>query len=235
MAQKYYWLKLQNDFFKRHDIRIIEEMPNGKDYILFYLKLLVESVTHNGSLRFSETIPYNEEMLATITNTNVDIVRSAVKIFSELDLMERFDDGTLYLQEVEKMTGCETEWAKKKQEYRLKKQDNKNEMQGHLEDNVRQEIEKEIELDIELDIEKDKIIVSDKPTRSPKFVIPLLEEVTEYCNKRKNDVDAEKFIAFYNSKNWYVGKNKMVDWKSAVITWEKRNNENQEKKVKQLD
>ena len=37
--QKYYWLKLKRDFFKRHDIRIIEEMPNGKDYILFYLKL----------------------------------------------------------------------------------------------------------------------------------------------------------------------------------------------------
>ena len=33
MADKrYYWLKLKRDFFKRHDIRIIEDMPNGKDY-----------------------------------------------------------------------------------------------------------------------------------------------------------------------------------------------------------
>ena len=40
---KYYWLKLHKDFFKRHDVSIIEDMPNGKDYILFYLKLLVET------------------------------------------------------------------------------------------------------------------------------------------------------------------------------------------------
>jgi hypothetical protein len=45
MAEKrYYWLKLKRDFFKRHDIKIIEAMPNGKDYVLFYLKLLVVGI-----------------------------------------------------------------------------------------------------------------------------------------------------------------------------------------------
>ena len=70
MDNKYYWLKLKRDFFKRHDIRIIEEMPNGKDYLLFYLKLLCESVDHEGNLRFSEQVPYNVEMLSIVTNTN---------------------------------------------------------------------------------------------------------------------------------------------------------------------
>lgn len=102
---KFYWLKLKRDFFKRHDIRIIESMPNGKDYILFYLKLLCESVDHEGNLRFSESIPYSESMLATITDTNVDIVRSAVKVFAELGMMEIMDDGTYYMTEVSKMIG----------------------------------------------------------------------------------------------------------------------------------
>ena len=118
MAKKYYWLKLKKDFFKRHDIRIIEAMPNGKDYVLFYLKLLVESISHDGKLRFSETIPYNDDMLSTITNTNVDIIRTAVKIFTELGFMELFDDGTIYLRETNLMLGNETEWAKKKRDYR---------------------------------------------------------------------------------------------------------------------
>lgn len=119
MAEKdkrYYWLKLKRDFFKRHDIQIIENMPNGKDYILFYLKLLCESVDHDGNLRFSEEIPYNEEMLATITNTNIDIVRSAVKIFTQLHMMEVMDDGTFFMREVSKMLGTETYWAQKKRE-----------------------------------------------------------------------------------------------------------------------
>ena len=118
--KKFYWLKLKNDFFKRQDIRILEEMPNGKDYILFYLKMLLESVEHNGELRFNDTIPYNEQMLATITNTNVDIVRSAMKVFIGLNMLEILDDNTIYMAEVKKLTGCETEYAKKKREYRQK-------------------------------------------------------------------------------------------------------------------
>ena len=96
--KKYYWLKLKRDFFKRHDIRIIEEMPNGKEYLLFYLKLLVESIDHEGALRFSDTIPYNEQMLSIITNTNVDIVRSAMKLLESLQLVEIKDDQTIYME-----------------------------------------------------------------------------------------------------------------------------------------
>lgn len=105
--KRYYWLKLHKDFFKRHEIRIIESMPNGKDYILFYLKLLVESVTHEGNLRFSDAIPYNEEMLATITNTNVDVVKSAMQIFIELKMIEVLDDQTVYMTDVQNMIGSE--------------------------------------------------------------------------------------------------------------------------------
>lgn len=102
---RFYWLKMKRDFFKRHDIKIIEAMPNGKDYLLFYLKLLCESVDHDGNLRFSEQIPYNEEMLSVITNTNIDIVRSAIKVFMQLEMMEMMDDGTFYMNEVSKMIG----------------------------------------------------------------------------------------------------------------------------------
>lgn len=105
--RKYYWLKLKSDFFKRHDIRIIESMDNGKEYVLFYLKLLLESISHEGKLRFSDAIPYNEKMLSTITDTNVDIVRSALKVLKELSLIEILDDQTLYMSEINNMVGSE--------------------------------------------------------------------------------------------------------------------------------
>lgn len=108
-GNKFYWLKLKRDFFKRHDIRIIESMPNGKDYVLFYLKLLCESIDHEGRLRFSDAVPYSADMLAVITNTNVDVVKSAIKLFLELDMMECMDNGTFYMTEVERMTGSATD------------------------------------------------------------------------------------------------------------------------------
>lgn len=93
-------------------------MQNGKDYLLFYLKLLCESVDHDGNLRFSDQIPYSEDMLSTITNTNIDIVRNAINIFTSLGMMEILDDGTLFMSEVQRMMGSETYWAEKKREQR---------------------------------------------------------------------------------------------------------------------
>lgn len=118
--KKFYWLKLKKDFFKRHDIKIIEAMPNGKDYILFYLKLLCESLDHNGNLRFSDNIPYSEEMLSVITNTNIDVVRSAIKVFTELKMMEILDDQTIYMIEVNNMLGSESESAERVRKHREK-------------------------------------------------------------------------------------------------------------------
>ena len=141
--KKYYWLKLKRDFFKRHDIRIIEEMPNGKDYILFYLKLLLESIDHEGSLRFSDTIPYNEQMLSVITHTNVDIVKAAMKIFIELQMIEIFDDQTIFMNEVEKCIGSETIWAEKKRLQRTKK-DNVPELSSNCPTEKEKESEEEI-------------------------------------------------------------------------------------------
>ena len=116
--KRFYWLKLDRRFFKQHEIVVIEGLPNGKDYILFYLKLLCESVSHEGNLRFSEEIPYDEAMLASITNTNIDIVRAAVQIFTKLHMMEILDDGTYFMNKVQGMMGSETDWAKKKRDYR---------------------------------------------------------------------------------------------------------------------
>jgi len=63
----------------------------------------------------------------------------------------------------------------------------------------------------------------------PRFVPPSVEEVQEYCKERGNSVNPETFIDFYASKGWYVGKNKMKDWKACVRTWE-QNSRNQQGK-----
>ena len=59
-------------------------------------------------------------------------------------------------------------------------------------------------------------------TPKEKFVEPSAEEVRAYCMERKNGVDAQRFVDFYASKGWYIGKNKMKDWRAAVRTWEQK-------------
>ena len=211
--KKYYWLKLKRDFFKRHDIRIIEELPNGKEYLLFYLKLLVESIDHEGALRFSDTIPYNEQMLSVITNTNIDIVRSAMKLFVELKMIDVQDDETIYMAEVNKLIGSESWSAERVRKFRDK--------QKLLQCNADvTSCNEEIEKDKETEIDKEKEVI--KPQK--RFVKPTIEEVQAYCLERNKGVDAQKWYDYYSANGWKVGKNPMKDWKAAVRTWERGEN-----------
>ena len=54
-----------------------------------------------------------------------------------------------------------------------------------------------------------------------RFVPPTEDEVALYCIERRNHVNAAKFIDYYSSNGWKVGKNPMKDWKAAVRTWER--------------
>ena len=49
-----------------------------------------------------------------------------------------------------------------------------------------------------------------------------MDEVAAYCRERANGIEAERFVDFYKSKGWMIGKNKMKDWKAAVRTWEQK-------------
>ena len=71
---------------------------------------------------------------------------------------------------------------------------------------------------------KEEIMYDSKQNR---FTPPTLEEVKAYCTDRNNNVDAERFIDYYTSNGWMVGKNKMKDWKASVRTWERTSNKKQ--------
>ena len=228
-SKKFYWLKLKRDFFKRHDIRIVEDMPNGKDYILFYLKMLVESVDHEGKLRFSDTIPYNEQMLATITNTNLDIVRAAMQIFTSLEMIEVIDDGTIFMNETMKMIGsaADNDNANRQRRFREKKKQenlpavtksNACVTDDVTNDNESKSIEKEIEIEKELESKE-------KCEKKSRFIPPTLEQIQDYCEERNNDVDAQRFFEYYQAGGWKDAKgNPVRNWKQKIITWEKHSN-----------
>ena len=61
----------------------------------------------------------------------------------------------------------------------------------------------------------------DNDEKRKRFNPPSLEDVKAYCIERKNNVDPNKFIDYYESNGWMVGRNKMKDWKAAVRSWER--------------
>lgn len=82
--------------------------------------------------------------------------------------------------------------------------------------------------------------------KKKKDIPPKIEDVTAYCQERKNGIDAQYWWDSYQAKGWMIGNNKMKDWKAAIHTWEKNNktnplfqnqnpNQNQDKPMNEID
>ena len=110
-----YYVTLKNDFFNEHYIKILRGMPNGEKYLVLYLQLICESISHGGFLRYSKDIPYTPEMIASVTNTDIDTTRVGIEALKSLGLMQVTDGGSLYLPKVKEMTRITTKGAEKKQ------------------------------------------------------------------------------------------------------------------------
>lgn len=83
-----------------------------------------------------------------------------------------------------------------------------------------------LDTQVRIEIGKDRQEIEEvnskvKKKSASRFTPPTLEEVKAYCLERGNNVDAERFIDYYTSNGWKVGKNSMKDWKAAVRTWER--------------
>jgi len=135
---KNFWLQMTNDFFDSDRMLYLEGRPHGREYCLLYTKLLLKSIRTEGVLRLSEKLAYTNEMIAGFTRMPLEMVREGMALLISLDLVEIWDDGTIFLTEIENMVGSETKWAGKKRKTR-ENQSNKNivpEEDGQSEDIV---------------------------------------------------------------------------------------------------
>ena len=214
-TKRFYWLKLQEDFFEDDTIDFIESQENGEKYCLFYLKLCLKALKSEGKLiRYvgNMLIPYDEKGLAKLTRTDVDTVRCALALFDKIGLISRLDTGEIFISQLNEMVGTETDKAKLMRQKRAKEKLISNNVTPML-----PECYTDIELEKEKELKKDIELEGETTTR---FHKPSISEIQQYCEERKNTVNAEKFFNYYEANGWKVGKNKMKDWKACVRTWE---------------
>lgn len=77
-------------------------------------------------------------------------------------------------------------------------------------------------------------IEADKPPTRHLFSPPSVEEVQAYCVEKGYNVDPERFVDYYTSNGWKVGRNPMKDWKAAVRSWERKEKPNGKAESKPL-
>ena len=212
--KRYYWLKLKEDFFSSKRIKKLRGMAGGDTYTIIYLKMQLLALKTEGVLTWTGLEDNFADELALDLNENPDDVAVTLMYLINTKLAEMQNDTHIFLPWVIENTGSETSAAE-----RMRKMRDRNNVTPLLRECY---TEKEIEKEINKDTEKEEAA---KPQRAPAFKPPTVEEVAAYCRERNNGIDPEAFVNFYKSKGWKVGKDKMTDWKAAVITWEKRDRE----------
>ena len=221
--KKYYYLRLKDNFFDSDELKILESMKDGYLYSNILLKLYLRSLKNDGKLVVNDRIPYNVEMLASVTGHQIGTVKQALSIFKDLGLIDVLENGAIYMLDIQNFIGRGSSEADRKREYRQRIESDRTNVQTK----VRQISEKsppeiEIELEKEIKIEKEIDTKANKsPNKAKRFVKPTLSEIEQYCIERNNNVNAEQFFDYYESNGWKVGKNSMKDWKAAVRTWER--------------
>ena len=225
--KKYYYLRLKDNFFDSDELKILESMKDGYLYSNILLKLYLRSLKNDGKLVVNERIPYNSEMLASVTGHQVGTIKQALSMFKELGLIEVLENGAIYMLDIQNFIGKGSTEADRQRLYdrRISEERKQNKLtQSRNLEEICKKSTPEIEIELEKDIEIEKEIHSSAKsttTKRKRFEKPTLSQITQYCLERNNNVNAEQFYDYYESNGWKVGKNSMKDWKACVRTWER--------------
>ena len=220
MSKKYFWLKLKADFFTSRAMKKLRKIAGGDTYTIIYLKLQLLSLKDEGLLYYEGVEPTFYEEMALALDEDVENVRATLVFLESMGLLTEKNEHEYMLTEVPYLIGGEGESTERVRRYRDKKalQCNASVTASNaLETNCNTEIDIEKEIDKDIEIEK-----RENRENRKRFIPPTLEEVTNYCYERGNNIDPQQFIDYYTSNGWLVGKNKMKDWKACIRTWEKR-------------
>ena len=219
--KRYYWLKLEENYFDLKVQKALRKLPSGSDMLICYLKMQLKYLNKGGVIEFQGIYDELSQEIALDIDEEEDLVKMTLSVLMKWKVIEPSEDG-LYITEMQERIGSKSDVA-----LRVARHREKEKLLQCNNDVTKSNSIKEIDIELEKDIEIDKDI--SKGTH--RFKKPTLEEVKAYCKERNNQVDAERFIDFYESKGWKVGNQSMKDWKACVRTWESKENKGWKNKI----
>ena len=127
--KKYYFLKFKEDFFRGHEIMLLESDKDGILYSNILLKMYLLSLKDEGMLKLANNTPYSPQMIATLIGSKAKLVEKAIEKFKSLGLVEEvFEKNTkiLFMTNIQSLIGKSSTEADRKKEQRDKIKENEN-------------------------------------------------------------------------------------------------------------
>lgn len=118
MGKRYYWLKLQEDFFSCPQIKKLRRIAGGDTFTIIYLKMQLLSVKNGGVIEYQGIEPSFEEELSLIMDEDLDNVKITVGFLLTQGLLETSDDRRYLLTQAARNIGTECESAARVRAFR---------------------------------------------------------------------------------------------------------------------
>lgn len=161
-TKKYYYMRLVDGFYDRPEIKLIEKIENGYQYVTILLKMYLRSLKNDGALVFTDGIPYDIQMLSNVIGHDMVMIEKAIEIFQKYKLVEIMDDGTIYMTKIQNFIGHASTEADRKRQFRARIEGHA----GHLSDNRPPELDIELKIDTE---NKESVSGDGVPSPSPSY------------------------------------------------------------------
>lgn len=225
--QRLWWIKLSDRFMTSETVDFLMSQKDGANYVVLYQMLCLKTINTDGELsrQIGEIIVEFDvnKIQRDCKWFSIDTIRIALTLYQQLGLIYRQENGILRIADFDRLVGSETSDAERKRRERAQKAiesaDIVRTLSEKCHDRERYKDKEEKEMCIKKKTDTSPSAIATHTTK--RFVKPTLEEVQNYCKERNNRVNPERFMAYYESKGWTVGKDSpMKDWKACVRTWE---------------
>ena len=120
--KKYYYMKLKENFFTSERMVVLESLPDGILYSNLLLKMYLMSLKYDGVLLLHESLPHTAQTIATFTRHQIGTVERALRIFTELGLVECLTNSAYYMPDIQLLVGKSSTEAERKRRERLRLQ-----------------------------------------------------------------------------------------------------------------
>lgn len=235
------WFKHDTDASQDSKIRKLVMRHGAEGYAIYFhcLELIAGDVSES-NITFelehdAEIIADNLKIKGTADESAIDRVNRIMRGIVDLGLFEE-SHGKIFCFKLLKRMDTSMTSSKRFRALisKAKEQNHDRIMIGH--DSIMQEENRKEETRLDKNkTEDNKIENADKQQKkSSTFSPPSIEEVEAYCKERNNGIDAVAFVAFYEARGWMMGKTKMKNWRSAVITWERNDKSKKPKTAPEL-
>ena len=199
MAKKFFWLKIQEDFYRQKEIKFLRQLDRGATYIIIYQKMLISSLKNGNKLYYDNFKDTFEEELALLIDEDVKDVKYTIDFLKKANLIESESEDEYILTQVQELTGVESESAKRVRKHRENKNKDKN--------------DKDDDEDKDKDINNNKD-VTEKNLCNENVTLDIDTESQKELNKEL-DKDTKTYS---NKKSKKKSVNKCVDENFAKIT-----------------